>query len=175
MPPKSIRVTLFVILIILCSSMSMNAQSDLHQWLADNADETETTTFRIDDYDVISSIYVFLTSEDEKKHWLVLSLEPVETGGGDPAPLPCSLDNMFRTAIIEAIADGNIPGAGQSLPLILKVRTMIEAEEDSLLLPLLPDEANLKVWTYSFLCLNLNIPPILTGIHVEYQEDIATW
>ena len=171
MPPGKIRVIFFVILSIFCASITVNAQSNLNQWLADSADVVETTTFRIDNYDVISSIYVFLTSEDERRYWLVLSLEPVETGGGENVPLPCSLDSLFRRAIYSGLSSGSLPGSEQNPPVCIQVHSIVETGENASLLSLLPDDANLKVWTYSIVCPTGTI----TATHCGYRDEPETW
>ena len=178
MPPKKIWIIRAMIPCILsvCTlfSTQLSAQSNLNELLAEEADIVETTTFDIDDYDVISSIYVFLTSGDERKHQLVLSLEQVDASGGEP-PLPCSLDELFCQAIQDGVSNEYIRGPDNTPPPSITIRMFIEPGENGPPLSSLPEEAHLKVWTYRITWDDPNEEPEVTATHVNYRTEPEVW
>ena len=178
MPPGKIRLIWLALICIASAGSAANAQSNLQELFAQSAEETETITFRVEDYDVISSIYVFLTSGDEREHRLVLSLESVEASGGANAPLPCSLDSIFRSAILKACSDGllgSICDPDNNGPIFIQIETYIENNSNGPPLSSLPVEADQKVWTYKISCIGPNSDPQILVTHAGYRDIPDTW
>lgn len=146
MPPRFLRVAFVSILALPLWLSAATALTLLDEFPSDNPDEEETIVFNVDDYEVISNIYVFLTSGGEKEYQILISLNYNGSGGGVP-PLPCSLDHLYRSAIAEAISEDIIAYPGESgAPSTIEIQIGISA--DGLLPP--PLAGNIFIWIANY-------------------------
>lgn len=110
MPPTMSRIACAAAIFLLLAAGASNAQSGSGQGGTDTASSSHTISFSFGDYDVISTIYVFLTSGNQQTT-CVLEISSIErrTGGLLPLPVPVSLDLLYRAAIDAHHQEGDFP------------------------------------------------------------------